>query len=111
MSAGFYARPGKIVVAASGIQFVFDKGTAGIANNDKMFDYKLHPDPAPALLQCSYFTLARTDGLFIREINTNNPAALLEVIGSGGAVLRFRASSPTEAVAALAAIRAACGNQ
>jgi len=108
MSAGFYARPGKMVIAASGIQFVFDKGTAGIAENTKAFEYKLHPDPAPKLLQCSYFSTARTDGSFVREINTSNPEALLEVIGSGGAVLRFRASSPAEAVSALAAVREAC---
>jgi len=111
MSAGFSARPGKMVIAASGIRFVWDKGTAGIADNNKTVDYKLHPDPVPTLLQCSYFTLARTDGFFIREINTNNPAVLVEVTGWGGAVVRFRASSPTEAAAALAAIRAACGNQ
>jgi len=111
MSAGFSARPGKMVIAASGIQFVWDKGTAGIADNNKTVDYKLHPDPAPTLLQCSYFTVARTDGSFIREINTNNPTALLEVTGWGGAVLRFRASSPTEAAAALAAVREVCSNQ
>ena len=78
------------MLAASVIHFVWDKGTAGIADNNKTVDYKLHPDPAPTLLQCSYFTVARTDGLFIREINTNNPAALVEVTGWGGAVLRFR---------------------
>jgi uncharacterized caspase-like protein len=108
MSAGFSARPGKMVIAVSGIQFVWDKGTAGIADNNKTVDYKLHPDPAPTLLQCSYFTLARTDGFFIREINTNNPAALVEAIGWGGAVARFRASSPADAAAALAAVREAC---
>lgn len=111
MSAGFSARPGKMVIAASGIQFVWDKGTAGIADNNKTVDYKLHPDPVPTLLQCSYFTVAKTDGFFIREINTNNPAALFEVTGWGGAVLRFRASSPTEAAAALAAVREVCSNQ
>jgi len=111
MSAGFYARPGKMVIDASGIQFVFDRGTAGIAENTKPFDYKLHPDPPSKLLQCSFFTSARIDGSFIREINTSNPEALIDAIGSGGAVLRFRASSPTEATAALAAIRAACADQ
>jgi hypothetical protein len=118
MSAGFSARPGKMVIAASGIQFVWDKGTAGIAESkgdgltgSKAVDYKLHPDPAPTLLQCSYFTLARTDGFFIREINTSNPAALTAAIGWGGAVVRFRASSPTEAAAALAAVREVCSNQ
>jgi len=111
MSAGFSARPGKLVVAASGIQFVWDKGTAGIADNNKTVDYKLHPDPAPTLLQCSYFAVARTDGFFIREINTNNPAALVEVTGWGGAVVRFRASSPAEAAAAFAAVRESCKSQ
>jgi hypothetical protein len=110
MSAGFYARPGKMVIAPSGVQFVWDKGTAGIAENTKAFDYKLHPDPAPTLLQCSYFAVARTDGFFVREINTGNPAALLEVIGSGGAILRFRASSPDEATTVLAAVHEACKN-
>jgi hypothetical protein len=111
MSAGFYARPGKMVIAASGIQFVFDTGTAGIAENTKPFDYKLHPDPPSKLLQCSFFTLARIDGSFIREINTGNPEALLDVIGAGGAVLRFRASSAAEAVSALAAVRERCNKQ
>ncbi len=118
MSAGFTARPGKLIVSAAGIQFVWDKGTAGIAESrsdgltgSKAVDYKLHPDPAPTLLQCSYFTLAKTDGFFIREINTSNPAALVAAIGWGGAVLRFRASSPAEAAAVLATVREACGQQ
>jgi hypothetical protein len=110
MSAGFTARPGKMVLAATGIQFVWDKGIAGITDNNKAADFKLHPDPVPLLLQCSYFNLARTDGLFIREINTNNPAVLAEVTGWGGAILRFRASSPTEAVNVLAAVREFCKN-
>jgi hypothetical protein len=110
MSAGFTARPGKMVIAASGIQFVWDKGTAGVADNNKAVDFKLHPDPPTILLQCSYFTTARTDGFFIREINTSNPAVLVEVTGWGGAVLRFKGSSPTEAANVLAAVRESCKN-
>jgi hypothetical protein len=115
MSGGFSARPGKLVISTAGIEFIWDKGTQGIMNGktdglsgSKTVEYSLHPDPKPYQLQCSYFTLARTDAFFIREINTNDPAALVEAIGWGGAVARFRASSPAEAAAALAAVREAC---
>lgn len=118
MSAGFTARPGKLIISPAGIQFNWDKGTAGIAESrsdgltgSKAVDYKLHPDPPPTLLQCSYFSLAKTDGFFIREINMNDMGALLEVIGTGGAVARFRASSPAEAVSALAAVREICNKR
>ena len=86
------------------------EGKSDGLTGSKAVDFKLHPDPAPTLLQCSYFTLARTDGFFIREINTDNPAALTAAIGWGGAVLRFRASSPTEAANVLATVREFCKN-
>lgn len=115
MSAGFTARPGKLVVGPEGLKFVWDKGAAGIAESrsdgltgSKPVDFKLHPDPPPTLLQCSYFTSARTDGFFIREINTSNSEVLVPVTGWGGAVLRFRGSSPAEAGSALAAVREFC---
>ncbi len=118
MAGGFTARPGKLIIASSGLRFVYDKGTQGIMESksdglteSKAVDYKLHPDPLPKLLECSYFIQARTDGFFIREINTGNPAALVEAIGWGGAVLRFRASSPAEAVSALAAVRESCNKR
>jgi hypothetical protein len=114
MAAGFSARPGKLTISTGRIQFIWDKGTQGIMNGrtdglsgSKTVDFHLL-DPKPKQLQCSYFTMARTDGFFIREINTNNPEALSEAIGWGGAVARFRASSPAEAAAALAAVREAC---
>jgi TolA-binding protein len=114
MSAGFTARPGKLTISTGLIQFIWDKGTQGIMNGrtdglsgSKTVDFHLL-DPKPKQLQCSYFTMAKADGFFIREINTNNPEALSEAIGWGGAVARFRASSPAEAAAALAAVREAC---
>jgi hypothetical protein len=77
----------------------------------KTVEYSLHPDPLPKPLQCSHFTAARNDGFFIREINFNDPEALVNAIGSGGAVARFRASSPAEAITALAAVRDFCNKR
>lgn len=118
MSAGFTARPGKLVIGAAGMEFIWDRGTQGIAEGrtdgltgSKAVSYSLHPDPLPTSLQCTYFTAARNDGFFIREINFNDPAALVKAIGWGGAVVRFRASSPAEAISALAAVRDFCNKR
>jgi caspase domain-containing protein len=118
MSAGFTARPGKLVIAAAGMQFIWDGGIPGIAEGrtdgltgSKPVIYLIHPDPAPTPLQCSYFTAARSDGFFIREINFNDGGAAMLNVGIGGAVARFRASSPAEAITVLAAVREFCNKR
>jgi len=117
MSAGFTARPGKLVIAAAGMQFIWDSGIQGIAEGrtdgltgSKPAAFPLHPNPLPAPLQCSYFTAAKNDGFFIREINFNDGEAMLNV-GIGGAIARFRASSPAEAITVLAAVREFCNKR
>jgi hypothetical protein len=112
MSSGFTARPGKLVISTTGIQFIWDKGTQGITGSrtdglsgSRTIDYSLHPDPKPYELQCSNFTGAQTDGFFIREIAQIDLTSILGTIG------RFRAASPAEAVAALAAVREVCKSQ
>lgn len=115
MSAGFSARPGKLMISKARIQFIWDKGTEGISDSrtdglsgSKAVTYSLHPDPKPYELQCSNFTQAKTEGFFIREIGQ---ISLVDAIGWGGAIGRFRASSPAEAIAALAAVREACSDR
>jgi uncharacterized caspase-like protein len=108
MSAGFRGRPGKLLVSPSGIQFIWDKGRDGIAENKPYtFSQNIQENPNPFELKCANFAQARTDDVFIREISKKN-AELLDVIGEGGFVARFKALSADEAANALAAIRAYC---
>jgi hypothetical protein len=108
MSAGFQGRPGKLEISPAGIRFVWDKGRDGIAGDKPYtFSQNIQENPNPYQLSCASFAKARTDDVFIREISKKN-AELLEVIGEGGFVARFKASSPAEAAEALAAVRAFC---
>jgi hypothetical protein len=111
MSAGFRARPGKLVVSSAGISFVWDKGRDGIAaDKPYTFSQNIQENPNPHQLSCANFEKARTEDVFIREISKKN-AELLEVIGEGGFVARFKAASAADAAAALAAVREVCSNQ
>ena len=104
MSAGFTARAGKLVVSPAGIQIVWNSGKEGLGELPVKV---IAENPPPFPLPCSSFAKARTEDDFIREIS-QKPDALAEVTGWGGAIARFKAASPADATAALAAIRAAC---
>jgi Caspase domain len=115
-AAGFDARPGQLTISPAGIQFIWDKGIEGIIGSrtdglsgSRPVRHLRQPDPKPHELQCSNFTQAETEGFFIREIGQIR--FRFDVIGWNGSIGRFRASSPADAVAALAAVREACKSQ
>ncbi|MGZ8846674.1 MAG: hypothetical protein ACXW3C_09450, partial [Pyrinomonadaceae bacterium] len=107
MSAGFTARAGKLVVSPGKIQVVWNPGKEGVGE----LPVKVIAENSPPLeLACSSFARARTDADFIREIS-QQPDALVDITGWGGAVARFKANSAADAAAALAAVREVCKNQ